>query len=142
MNQTLIEACDIATPHIAGYSYQGKQNGTAMAVQALARHFGWEALYDFRPVTEDENLKPVSIKLEGKTQGEIAAILQYNYPISRTISSSGAAPAVLSGFAANTTTAENFILNNHIHYVLTKRLRADERPWHHGAPGKGADCSL
>ena len=81
VNPTLIEACDIATPHIAGYSYQGKQNGTAMAVQAIARHFGWEALKDFRPVTEDENLKPVGIKLEGKSQGEIAAILQYNYPI-------------------------------------------------------------
>lgn len=81
VNPTLIEACDIATPHIAGYSYQGKQNGSAMAVQAVARHFGIEALKDFKPVTEDENLKPVGIHLEGKSQGEIAAILQYNYPI-------------------------------------------------------------
>lgn len=29
----------VATPHIAGYSAQGKANATAMAVQALARHF-------------------------------------------------------------------------------------------------------
>ena len=77
----LIEACDIATPHIAGYSYQGKQNGTAMAVQAVARHFHIEPLLDFRPATEDENLQPVGIDLEGRSQGEIAAILQYNYPI-------------------------------------------------------------
>ena len=42
---------------------------------------GFEPLMDFRPVTEDENLKPVGISLQGKTQGEIAAILQYNYPI-------------------------------------------------------------
>ena len=77
----LIELCDIATPHIAGYSYQGKQNGTAQAVQAVARHFGIEDLRFFRPATEDENLKPVAIDLWGKTQGEIAAILQYNYPI-------------------------------------------------------------
>ena len=80
-NPNLIELCDIATPHIAGYSYQGKQNGTAQAVQALARHFGFKELLDFRPATEDENLKPVAIDLKGKTQGEIAAILQYNYPI-------------------------------------------------------------
>lgn len=80
-NPLLIDACDIATPHIAGYSYQGKQNGTAMAVQAVARHFGWEDLYNFAPVTEEEALKPVSIDLSGKTQGEIAAVLQYNYPI-------------------------------------------------------------
>ena len=77
----LIEVCDIATPHIAGYSYQGKQNGTAMAVQAIARHFDIGPLKDFRPALEDESLQPVSISLEGKTQGEIAAILQYNYPI-------------------------------------------------------------
>ena len=80
-NINLIQLCDIATPHIAGYSYQGKQNGTAQAVQALARHFGFEELRFFRPVTEDESLKPVAIDLSGKTQGEIAAILQYNYPI-------------------------------------------------------------
>ena len=80
-NPNLIELCDIATPHIAGYSYQGKQNGTAQAVQAVARHFGFEQLRFFRPVTEDDNLKPVAIDLSGKTQGEIAAILQYNYPI-------------------------------------------------------------
>jgi erythronate-4-phosphate dehydrogenase len=29
----------IATPHIAGYSAQGKANASAMAIQALARHF-------------------------------------------------------------------------------------------------------
>ena len=80
-NPRLIELCDIATPHIAGYSYQGKQNGTAQAVQAVACHFGIEELKHFRPVTEDENLKPTAINLKDKTQGEIAAILQYNYPI-------------------------------------------------------------
>jgi erythronate-4-phosphate dehydrogenase len=79
-NPNLIELCDIATPHIAGYSYQGKQNGTAQAVQAVACHFGIEELKSFRPATED-NLKPVAINLKDKTQGEIAAILQYNYPI-------------------------------------------------------------
>ena len=80
-NPNLIDVCDIATPHIAGYSYQGKQNGTAMAVQAVARHFGIEPLLHFKPALEDENLQPVAINLEGKTQGERAAILQYNYPI-------------------------------------------------------------
>lgn len=80
-NPVLIDACDIATPHIAGYSYQGKQKGTAMAVQAVARHFGWKELYDFFPATEDENLEPLPIDLSGKSQGEIAAVMQYNYPI-------------------------------------------------------------
>ncbi|MFI3258500.1 MAG: 4-phosphoerythronate dehydrogenase [Rikenellaceae bacterium] len=30
----------ISTPHIAGYSMQGKANGTAMVVGSVARHFG------------------------------------------------------------------------------------------------------
>ena len=81
VNPNLIDICDIATPHIAGYSYQGKQNGTAMAVQAIARHFGIRELLDFAPVTVDEALNPTTIDVKGKSQGEIAAILQYNYPI-------------------------------------------------------------
>ena len=32
----------MATPHIAGYSLEGKKRGTAMAVDALCRHFGWD----------------------------------------------------------------------------------------------------
>jgi len=81
VNPNLIELCDIATPHIAGYSYQGKQNGTAMAVQALARHFNIEPLKDFHPALEDENMSPTTVDLWGRSQGEIAAVLQYNYPI-------------------------------------------------------------
>ena len=81
VNRVLIDACDIATPHIAGYSYQGKQNGTAMAVQAVARHFGIKELEFFRPAQEDEALQPMAINVKGKTQGEIAAAVQYNYPI-------------------------------------------------------------
>lgn len=36
----LLRMIDIATPHIAGYSVEGKANGTALAVQALSRFFG------------------------------------------------------------------------------------------------------
>ena len=36
----LMARCDLATPHIAGYSADGKANGTAMSVQALSRQFG------------------------------------------------------------------------------------------------------
>ncbi|MFB0973577.1 MAG: hypothetical protein QMB59_03290 [Bacteroidales bacterium] len=43
----LLRAVDIATPHIAGYSMQGKINGTVAVVRALARHFGIEPLLDF-----------------------------------------------------------------------------------------------
>ncbi len=35
----LLDLLCLATPHIAGYSLDGKANGTAMSVQALSRHF-------------------------------------------------------------------------------------------------------
>ncbi len=72
---------DIATPHIAGYSYQGKQNGTAQSVRSLARFFGFEPLYEFFPKTEIIDLETIKLDLKGKSQGEIASTLQYNYPI-------------------------------------------------------------
>jgi erythronate-4-phosphate dehydrogenase len=39
VNSKLLERTFLATPHIAGYSSDGKANGTAMIVRALARHF-------------------------------------------------------------------------------------------------------
>ena len=81
INEELLELVDIATPHIAGYSYQGKLNGTAASVQAVARHFGIEPLYDFYPQGDGEDRSPVLLDLKGKTQGEVAAVFQYNYPI-------------------------------------------------------------
>jgi erythronate-4-phosphate dehydrogenase len=81
VNTDLVEMVDIATPHIAGYSYQGKQNGTAAAVQAVARHFGIEALYDYYPEADIPDHGPVLLDLKGKNHGERAAVFQYNYPI-------------------------------------------------------------
>jgi erythronate-4-phosphate dehydrogenase len=81
VNEELMDMVDIATPHIAGYSYQGKLNGTAASVQAVARHLGIEDLYDFYPQNGDEDRSPVLLDLKGKTQGQVAAVFQYNYPI-------------------------------------------------------------
>ncbi|MBR5660091.1 MAG: 4-phosphoerythronate dehydrogenase [Bacteroidales bacterium] len=81
IDRELLEMVDIATPHIAGYSYQGKQNGTAAAVRSLARFFGFSSLYEFFPKTELPSLEAVKLDLKGKKQGEITSALQYNYPI-------------------------------------------------------------
>ena len=81
VDEELIDLVDVATPHIAGYSYQGKQNGTASAVQSVAKHFGIKELYDFYPENDIPDHEPVLLDLKGKKQGEIAAVFQYNYPI-------------------------------------------------------------
>ncbi len=45
----LLSLAELATPHIAGYSTDGKANGTSMAVRAVAKHFGIEPLLNFFP---------------------------------------------------------------------------------------------
>ena len=81
IDRNLLDAVDIATPHIAGYSYQGKQNGTSAVVRAVAHYFGITPLYEFFPMTEMPENEAVKLDLHGKGQGEIASVLSYNYPI-------------------------------------------------------------
>lgn len=77
----LMDKVAIATPHIAGYSYQGKQNGTAAAVRSVAHYFGITELYEFFPKTDLPENEAVKLDLKDLNQGEIASVLQYNYPI-------------------------------------------------------------
>ena len=42
ISRELLEKVLVATPHIAGYSREGKQRGTAMMLEALNEHFGWD----------------------------------------------------------------------------------------------------
>ena len=80
----LMEVTDIATPHIAGYSADGKANGTSMSVQALSRFFGLP-LTNWYP----ENIPPpenpvITFRNEQTDLQEtlIKAIL-HTYPIER-----------------------------------------------------------
>lgn len=47
INQDLLEKAEIATPHIAGYSYDGKVSGTQMIYQAACKFLGVEP--EWRP---------------------------------------------------------------------------------------------
>lgn len=47
INLDLLAAADIATPHIAGYSIQGKMNGTTAVVRALGETFNIDELKTF-----------------------------------------------------------------------------------------------
>lgn len=43
IDEQLLDRAFVATPHIAGYSQEGKIRGTAMIVEALNKHFGIDA---------------------------------------------------------------------------------------------------
>ncbi len=66
IDQELLALTDIATPHIAGYSADGKANGTGMAVRALASFFGIDPLKNFQPkldaVPNEREIVPASDK--------------------------------------------------------------------------------
>ncbi len=50
-DKALVELADIATPHIAGYSYDGRLNGTKMIFEALNKFLGTSYVWNF-DVTE------------------------------------------------------------------------------------------
>lgn len=49
IDRSLLHETFIGTPHIAGYSADGKANGTRMALEAVARRFGLSATFDISP---------------------------------------------------------------------------------------------
>ena len=59
----LLPLLNIATPHIAGYSADGKANGTAMSVQALSRFFGLP-LTDWHPSGLPDPVQPLRFELD------------------------------------------------------------------------------
>ncbi|MEI6753868.1 MAG: 4-phosphoerythronate dehydrogenase PdxB [Paludibacter sp.] len=59
----LLALTDIATPHIAGYSKDGKATGTLMSVQAISKYFGL-GLESWQPTGVEEPNEPV-FELDG-----------------------------------------------------------------------------
>jgi erythronate-4-phosphate dehydrogenase len=71
IDMELLELTDIATPHIAGYSKDGKATGTLMSVQAISDFFAL-GLNNWRPSGVELPLNPVfEIVGAGLTEQEI-----------------------------------------------------------------------
>lgn len=75
----LLAVCDIATAHIAGYSYEGKLNGTQMVVRGVANFFDIKELTDFVILPDTPN--PNHISLNGLPKEKIYEILNHIFPI-------------------------------------------------------------
>lgn len=73
INRTLMNLATIATPHIAGYSLEGKINATVMSINSFGSYFDIDALRKFKI-----DLPPFP-KL--KNRGTIASILNEIFPI-------------------------------------------------------------
>jgi erythronate-4-phosphate dehydrogenase len=79
ISRELMRLADIVTPHIAGYSADGKANGTAMSVNAVAEFFDIKELKGWEPenIPEPENTK-INLSAEDKNEDEtiLSAVAQ------------------------------------------------------------------
>lgn len=73
IDQALLNMADIATPHIAGYSTDGKANGTAICVRGLSAFFNLGVKDDWYPssVPLPGNAKEMAFECKGKSNQEI-----------------------------------------------------------------------
>lgn len=69
----LLKKVDVATPHIAGYSAEGKANGTAVCVNALNEHFnlGVEKNWYPKNLPPSDKSKEIKIECADKSKQEV-----------------------------------------------------------------------
>ena len=84
INHELLEKVALGTPHIAGYSLDGKANGTRMAAEAVCKFFGIEKEIKI----EVPGKKDIPYYIEGesnalKAHPELFEQFRNNYPIRR-----------------------------------------------------------
>ena len=70
----LLNLTEIGTPHIAGYSKDGKANGTTMCVQALSRFFNL-GIDSWKPENIELPQKPV-IEIDGNKRNECSILAE------------------------------------------------------------------
>lgn len=77
LNFTLLDQVDIATPHIAGYTLEGRENGTAMVYEALIDFLAIDA----KPIAEIVSNDVVDFENEKNKEETLNTILLQCYPI-------------------------------------------------------------
>lgn len=74
INVNLVERCDIATPHIAGYSWDGKVRGTEMIHDAAAAFFFKESQWHGRDLIKNEAGKELAVSKENAINEAVKAV--------------------------------------------------------------------
>lgn len=77
INSVLLEKSTISTPHIAGYSIQGKANGSSITICALAKRFNINSLKEWYPEGVPKR------EISSKNWDETKKLLLDSYDISK-----------------------------------------------------------
>ena len=83
ISRELLEVAFLATPHIAGYSADGKANATRMSLEALCKFFGINAEVDIVPPEGSHDYDPTRDSEWLKAAPEKFEWFRGNYPIRR-----------------------------------------------------------
>ena len=67
----LLTMVDIGTPHIAGYSYDGKVAGMIMIYEALCKHFGFKPEHTIDDFLPEPEVPEIKVQPEGYAEQEI-----------------------------------------------------------------------
>jgi erythronate-4-phosphate dehydrogenase len=81
LNLDLLRLTDIATPHIAGYSVEGKVNGTKIIYDELCRFVGFDPGWNYLPGQNGHNM--LEIPAKGSYEEKINAVIREVYDIKR-----------------------------------------------------------
>ncbi len=97
IDRQLLDRCYIGTPHIAGYSADGKANATRMSLEALSSHFGLGKVPTIAPPDPNKTIPQAASRSEAllhiysphtdsnalKLHPEDFELLRGNYPLRR-----------------------------------------------------------
>ena len=84
LDSSLLEGAFIGTPHIAGYSSDGKANGTAACVHEFRSFFGLDALNGWYPESIPPPPVPTTFSIDGTGKSDEQIIYEavtHTYPI-------------------------------------------------------------
>ena len=84
LDTSLLEGAFIGTPHIAGYSSDGKANGTAACVHEFCSFFGLDILKDWYPESIPPPPVPTTFAIDGTGKSDEQIIYEavtHTYPI-------------------------------------------------------------
>ena len=103
LDPELLAAVEIGTPHIAGYSREGKANGTTACVRCVAEFFNIPQLKDFQLPALPAPLFPEIIELDSALPAwqQIARAVLHVYDVRRDAAELKAAPSQFEALRGN-----------------------------------------
>lgn len=79
----LHDALFLATPHIAGHSFDGKVVGTQMIFDAMCRHFGVAQSWDYHPGMPEPEVDIIEMEPSGYNEADLLRLVEPCYNILR-----------------------------------------------------------